>query len=78
MCESCPISYLGDVHKDASVIFCTLVDDDMEDEVHITVLATGFSKVAVIPTTMILPHPQGIDPTREAIDWMYPTSYICR
>lgn len=31
------------VHEDANVIFGALVDDDMRDEVSITVLATGFN-----------------------------------
>jgi cell division protein FtsZ len=31
------------VHEDANVIFGALVDDDMENEVSITVLATGFN-----------------------------------
>jgi len=31
------------VHEDANVIFGALVDDDIQDEVSITVLATGFS-----------------------------------
>jgi len=33
------------VHEDANVIFGALVDDDMEIEVRITVLATGFKSV---------------------------------
>jgi cell division protein FtsZ len=32
------------VHEDANVIFGALVDDDVEDEVSITVLATGFGE----------------------------------
>ncbi|EEC45665.1 predicted protein [Phaeodactylum tricornutum CCAP 1055/1] len=32
------------VHEDANVIFGALVDDDIEDEVSITVLATGFNQ----------------------------------
>mmetsp|Transcript_30867 Transcript_30867/g.50995 ORF Transcript_30867/g.50995 Transcript_30867/m.50995 type:complete len:453 (+) Transcript_30867:275-1633(+) len=32
------------VHEDANVIFGALVDDDIQDEVSITVLATGFSQ----------------------------------
>jgi cell division protein FtsZ len=31
------------VHEDANVIFGALVDDEMENEVSITVLATGFN-----------------------------------
>jgi cell division protein FtsZ len=31
------------VHEDANVIFGALVDDDVTDEVSITVLATGFN-----------------------------------
>lgn len=34
------------VHEDANVIFGALVDDDIQDEVSITVLATGFSQEA--------------------------------
>jgi cell division protein FtsZ len=34
------------VHEDANVIFGALVDDTIEDEVSITVLATGFNKGA--------------------------------
>lgn len=32
------------VHEDANVIFGALVDDDMDNEVSITVLATGFNQ----------------------------------
>lgn len=35
------------VHEDANVIFGALVDDDIVDEVSITVLATGFSQESV-------------------------------
>jgi cell division protein FtsZ len=35
------------VHEDANVIFGALVDDDIQDEVSITVLATGFSQDGV-------------------------------
>jgi cell division protein FtsZ len=32
------------VHPEANIIFGAVIDDDMKDEVHITVIATGFDK----------------------------------
>jgi cell division protein FtsZ len=34
----------ANVHPEANIIFGAVIDDDMKDEVHITVIATGFDK----------------------------------
>jgi cell division protein FtsZ len=58
----------GEAHEDANIIFGTVFDEDMKDEVKITVIATGFDSRAYIPmpqpafaeTTQAVAQPGGV------------------
>lgn len=52
------------VHEDANVIFGAHIDDSLEDEVHITVLATGFEldeKGTPVPIGQVEPTPKVVE-----------------
>jgi len=36
-------------HPDANIIFGTSIDDDLEDEMRVTVIAAGFDRVEHVP-----------------------------
>ena len=52
-----------EAHEDANIIFGAVVDETMEEEIRVTVIATGFgeAKERVSPSTTILPKAQIIE-----------------
>ena len=52
-----------EAHEDANIIFGAVVDDTMEEEIRVTVIATGFGEVGerVNPKSVVLPKAQIIE-----------------
>ena len=58
-------------HEEANIIFGAVLDEDLGDEVRITVIATGFTerKEATIPGPKVVPIPSGPRGPAPAKDW---------
>ncbi|HEY3354766.1 MAG TPA: cell division protein FtsZ [Polyangia bacterium] len=63
-------------HEDANIIFGSVIDANMKDEVRITVIATGFDHVHMrgreVPAHLVPPQPQ---PRRPPVQSQIPLSY---
>jgi cell division protein FtsZ len=58
-------------HEEANIIFGAVLDESLQDEVRITVIATGFTerKEATIPGPKVVPIPSGPRSPAPAKDW---------
>mgnify|MGYP000655158289 CR=1 FL=1 len=62
-------------HPDANIIFGASIDDALEDEVHITVIATGFEKVPFPPRASSIDRPATLPSQAPYVPQSYTPSY---
>ena len=58
-------------HEEANIIFGAVIDENLHDEVRITVIATGFTerKEATLPSSKVVPIPSGPRAPAPSKDW---------
>jgi cell division protein FtsZ len=58
-------------HEEANIIFGAVIDENLHDEVRITVIATGFTerKEATLPSSKVVPIPSGPRAPVPSKDW---------
>ena len=62
-------------HPEANIIFGASIDDALEDEVHITVIATGFEKVPFPPRASSIDRPATLPSQAPYVPQSYTPSY---